>query len=63
MLDRMEKQDLIQKVENKEDGRSTIICLNEKSKALEKVYQKITIKAKHIRILKIMTGLSPVINE
>lgn len=28
-----------------------------------KVYQKITIKAKHIRILKIMTGLSPVINE
>ena len=42
MLDRMEKQDLIQKVENKEDGRSTIICLTEKSKALEKVYQKIT---------------------
>ena len=41
MLDRMEKQDLIQKLENKEDGRSTIICLTEKSKALEKVYQKI----------------------
>ena len=31
MLDRMEKQDLIQKVENKEDGRSTIICLTEKN--------------------------------
>ena len=42
MLDRMERQNLIQKVENKEDGRSTIICLTEKSKTLEKVYQNIT---------------------
>ena len=42
MLDRMQKQNLIQKIENKEDGRSTIICLTEKSKALEKVYQDIT---------------------
>ena len=38
----MEKQNLIQKIENKEDGRSTIIKLTEKSKSLEKVYQDIT---------------------
>ena len=44
MLDRMEKQNLIQKIENKEDGRSTIICLTEKSRALEKVYKDITEK-------------------
>ena len=42
MLDRMEKQNLIQKIENNEDGRSTIIKLTEKSKSLEKVYQDIT---------------------
>ena len=42
MLYRMEKQNLIQKIENKEDGRSTIIKLTEKSKSLEKIYQYIT---------------------
>lgn len=42
MLDRMERQNLIKKIENKEDGRSTIIKLTEKSKALEKIYQDIT---------------------
>lgn len=42
MLDRMEKQNLIQKIENNEDSRSTIIKLTEKSKSLEKVYQDIT---------------------
>ena len=42
MLDRMERQNLIQKIENKEDGRSTVITLTEKSKALEKIYQDIT---------------------
>lgn len=42
MLDRMEKQNLIQKIENNEDSRSTIIKLTKKSKSLEKVYQDIT---------------------
>lgn len=42
MLNRMENQNLIKKIENKEDGRSTIICLTKKSKALEKVYKNIT---------------------
>lgn len=47
MLDRMEKQGLIQKLENIEDGRSTIIKLTKKTETLQNVYEDITEKMKN----------------
>ncbi len=42
MLDRMEKQGLIEKRENENDKRSTIIALNERSKSYKEVIEKVS---------------------
>ena len=42
MLDRMEKQGLIEKRENENDKRSTIIALNERAKSYKEVIEKVS---------------------
>ena len=42
MLDRMEKQGLIEKRENENDKRSTIIALNERAKRYKEVIEKVS---------------------
>ncbi len=41
MLERMEKQNLIEKVNNNDDKRSTIIRLTDKARGLEEIYNNI----------------------
>ncbi|MCR4632792.1 MAG: MarR family transcriptional regulator [Erysipelotrichaceae bacterium] len=42
MLDRMERQGLIEKRENENDKRSTVIALNERAKSYKEVIEKVS---------------------